>query len=101
MTTREDVIAALKKVYDPEITDVDIWELGLIYGIEIEDARVSVTMTLTSAGCPAGPQIVSDARREILAAEGGVEDVAIEVVWDPPWSPERMSEAARLTLGFL
>lgn len=100
MPTRDDVIAALKRVYDPEITDVDIWELGLVYDIAIDESRVRLTMTLTSAGCPAGPQIVSDARREILAGEG-VEDVEIEVVWDPPWTPERMSDAARLTLGFL
>lgn len=100
MVTQEQIVQALKRVYDPEIPDVDIVELGLIYEINLEGARVDVKMTLTSAGCPVGPQMVGEARRNILALDG-VEEANVDVVWDPPWTPERMSESARLQLGML
>lgn len=95
---REGVIAALQTVYDPEIP-VNIYELGLIYGCEIDpDGRVEIRMTLTAPGCPVAgtmPGMVEDA----VSAVPGVSEVEVELIWDPPWDPSRMSEAARLELG--
>ena len=99
-TLESDVVDALKTIYDPEIP-VNIYELGLIYGIEINDeADVTIKMTLTTPNCPVAqtfPQTVADKIRQIPM----VADVYVEIVWDPPWTAEHMSEAARLTLGFL
>lgn len=93
-----EVIDALRTVFDPEIP-VNIYDLGLIYGLDIgAHGKVHIRMTLTAPGCPVAqtfPATVADAVR--LATE--VEDVEVELVWDPPWSPELMSEAARLELG--
>jgi len=91
----------LRNTYDPEIP-VNIYELGLIYGVEVDPATdvVSVKMTLTSPGCPAAislPGEVEDKIRRLGVAE--IKDVKIEVVWEPPWDPSKMSEAARLQLG--
>ena len=92
------VIAAISTVFDPEIP-VNIYELGLIYGIRVDaNARVGVTMTLTSPACPSAQQLPSEVRWKIKAV-AGVTDAHVEVVWDPPWTKERMSEAARLSLG--
>ncbi len=92
------VIDALKTVFDPEIP-VNIYDLGLIYHIDIdENAVVNIDMTLTSPGCPVAqslPLEVADAARTVA----GVKDAHVELVWDPPWSMERMSEAAKLQLG--
>lgn len=93
------VVAALKQVYDPEIP-VDIYELGLIYGIAITPANeVKVTMTLTAPGCPVADSLPRDvaARIENITE---VKDADVQIVWDPPWSQDRMSEAARMHLGF-
>lgn len=96
--TEEGVIAALKTVFDPEIP-VDIYELGLIYAIELADTgEVKVEMTLTTPSCPSAqelPAMVEEAVRELP----GVTGCAVEVVWDPPWEPSRMSEDARLALN--
>ena len=92
-----DIIGALKTVYDPEIP-VDIYELGLIYGIEEEKDNVKVKMTLTAPGCPVAeemPKWVEDAVREVE----GVKDVNVEMVFDPPWDMSLMSDEARLTLN--
>ncbi|HUK67094.1 MAG TPA: iron-sulfur cluster assembly protein [Anaeromyxobacteraceae bacterium] len=93
----------LKTVYDPEIP-ASIVELGLVYQVTSEPVqggvKVSVAMTLTAPGCGVGPVLVEDVRSK-LARLPGVKDVAVELVFDPPWDPSRMSEAARLTLGFL
>ena len=92
------VITTLKTVYDPEIP-VDIYELGLIYGIEIDsNGKVDVKMTLTSPACPVAESLPVEVDKKIRMIDG-VTNVAIELVWDPPWSPERMSEAARLELN--
>ena len=95
---RARIVEALKSCYDPEIP-VDIWELGLIYGIdEAEDGRVTIRMTLTSPACPVAqslPAVVEDSVRTLA----GVENVRVEIVWDPPWTRERMSETAQLALG--
>jgi FeS assembly SUF system protein len=93
------VIEQLKTVYDPEIP-VDIYELGLIYDILVDAQRhVLVKMTLTSPACPSAQQIPSEARYKIKAIPG-VKNAWVDIVWDPPWSKERMSEAAKLQLGF-
>ena len=92
------IVETLKTVYDPEIP-VDIYELGLIYGIEISPAgKVDVKMTLTSPACPVAEILPVEIDKKIRTIDG-VTDVEIEIVWDPPWSPERMSEAARLELN--
>ncbi len=93
------VVEALKSCYDPEIP-VDIYELGLIYKVEIEDEqRVAITMTLTSPMCPVAEILPGEVETRVRAVEG-VSAAAVELVWDPPWNPSMMSEAARLELGF-
>ena len=101
MATVEDVTEALKNVYDPEI-GINIVDLGLVYDAEIDDAahRVDVKMSLTSMGCPAGPMIVEQVQEAVGEIEG-VDDVAVEIVWSPPWNPQMMSEDAKLELGFM
>ena len=92
------VVLALKDCYDPEIP-VDIYELGLIYGIDVDErGRVRIQMTLTSPACPVAGSLPGDVERAVRAARG-VTDVEVELVWDPPWDREMMSEAAKLTLG--
>jgi len=92
------IVEALKTVYDPEIP-VDIYELGLVYEIIADaDSRVLVKMTLTSPACPSAQQIPSEARYKIKALDG-VKDAWVEIVWEPPWGKERMSEGAKLALG--
>ena len=97
---RERIIERLRTVYDPEIP-VDIYELGLIYEVKVDPAgKVGIRMTLTSPMCPAAEQLppeVETRAREVP----GVTSVELELVWDPPWSPERMSEAAKLELGMV
>lgn len=96
MTT--DIIAALKTVYDPEIP-ADIYELGLIYRIDIEDDRgVKVEMTLTSPGCPVAGEMPSWVQNAVNAV-GGVRETEVKLVFDPPWTQERMSDEARLALN--
>ena len=94
-----DIIAALKTVYDPEIP-TDIYELGLIYKVDIEDNRlIKVLMTVTAPGCPVAgemPNWVKDA----IGTVQGVMDVEVEMTYDPPWTPERMSEEAQVALGW-
>ncbi len=95
---REPIVAALKSTYDPEIP-VDIYELGLIYGVKISEENIcAVEMTLTSPACPAAESLPAEVKDRISAIEG-IEGVNVEVVWDPPWSQEMMSEVARVTLG--
>jgi metal-sulfur cluster biosynthetic enzyme len=96
--TTDDVTEALRQVFDPEL-GLDIVELGLLYDVEIVAGEVKVFYSLTSIGCPAGPLIhqqILEALREIP----GIEKAVLELVWDPPWTPERMSEDAKLLLGF-
>jgi FeS assembly SUF system protein len=94
------VIEALKTIYDPEIP-VDIYALGLIYGVEVsEDGRAEVRMTLTAPACPVAGAIVEEVAEKAGQVEG-VSTSHVELVWDPPWSPDRMSEAAKLELGLL
>jgi FeS assembly SUF system protein len=93
------VVEALKTVYDPEIP-VDIYELGLIYEIIVDvERQVLVRMTLTSPACPSAQQIPSEVRYKVKAIPE-VTEAWVEIVWEPPWDKERMSEAAKLALGF-
>ena len=95
--TKDDVVEALRQVEDPEL-GMDIVELGLLYDVEVEGPKVKVSHTLTSMGCPAGPMIQEDINR-VARELPGVEDVDIELTWDPPWTPERMSDDAKFILG--
>ncbi len=97
-TLQERVVDALKTCYDPEIP-VNIHELGLIYEILVSEANaVTVRMTLTSPACPAAGSLPPEVERKVRDLPG-VTAAKVEVVWDPPWTPDRMSEAARLQLG--
>jgi FeS assembly SUF system protein len=97
----EKVIDALRLVYDPEIP-VNIYDLGLIYGIAVDDAngRVKIRMTLTAPACPVAGQIVADVEARVETIPE-VPSADVELVWDPPWSREMMSEAAQLELGLM
>ncbi|MBR0659331.1 MULTISPECIES: SUF system Fe-S cluster assembly protein [Neoroseomonas] len=96
--SEDAVIAAISTVYDPEIP-VDIYQLGLIYAIEIEDdGKVKVEMTLTTPSCPSAQELPGQVEDAVRGIEG-VSDVLVEVVWDPPWDQSRMSEDARLALN--
>jgi FeS assembly SUF system protein len=95
----EAVIASLKEIYDPEIP-VNIYDLGLIYGVEIDNGHVVITMTLTTPHCPVAESMPAEVELRVGAVPG-VGDVEVNLVWDPPWSPGNMSDEARLELGML
>jgi FeS assembly SUF system protein len=98
MNLKDQIVAALKKVYDPEMP-VNIYELGLIYGIETNEAGVvAIRMTLTAPNCPVAGTLPGDVERAARAVPG-VTDVKLELTFDPPWTKDRMSEAAKLALG--
>lgn len=96
---KEKVIAEIKKIYDPEIP-VNIYELGLIYKIEIDDInkKVLIKMTLTSPNCPVAESLPNSVKENILKIDG-IKDVDLKLVWDPPWTKDKMSEAAKLELN--
>jgi metal-sulfur cluster biosynthetic enzyme len=98
MPTREEVIDALRVVEDPEL-GMDIVELGLLYDVEVEGQKVHVTFSLTSMGCPVGP-LLEQQIQETVASMPGVGEVESELTWEPPWTPEKMSEDAKFILGF-
>jgi metal-sulfur cluster biosynthetic enzyme len=98
MATVEDITDALRDVIDPEL-GLDFVELGLIYDVEIEDGVVRITYTLTSPGCPIGPQ-VAEQIEEFVSELDGVEEVLPTMTFSPPWTPDRMSEDAKFALGF-
>ena len=98
MKLRELIINEIKKIYDPEIP-VNIFELGLIYKIEINDEKeVNIEMTLTSPNCPVAESLPNTVKNNILNIDG-VTDVKLKLVWDPPWTKDKMSEAAKLELN--
>ena len=98
MDLKDKVIAEIKKIYDPEIP-VNIYELGLIYKIEVdENNKVNVDMTLTSPNCPVAESLPNEVKDNILKVEG-VSEVNLNLVWEPPWDKEKMSEAAKLELN--
>tara|TARA_B100000941_G_C28340064_1_gene466242 strand:+ start:141 stop:443 length:303 start_codon:yes stop_codon:yes gene_type:complete len=95
---KQKVISEIKKIYDPEIP-VNIFELGLIYKIEVvEDKKVLIEMTLTSPNCPVAESLPNSVKENILKIDGIV-DVNLKLVWDPPWTKDKMSEAAKLELN--
>lgn len=97
--TRQAVVEMLRTCYDPEIP-VDIYELGLIYQVDVDEAgKVSIRMTLTSPMCPVAGSLPGEVEGKVRSVPG-VTDAAIDLVWDPPWDPSLMSEAAKLQLGF-
>ena len=98
MPSRDEVIEALRQVEDPEL-GMDIVDLGLLYDVEIEGPKVKVIHTLTSMGCPVGPMIQEDIDR-VARDVPGVEDVDVELTFDPPWTPDKMSDDAKFILGF-
>ena len=96
----DEIVGALKTVYDPEIP-ADIYELGLIYKVKLdEDGAVAIRMTLTSPMCPAAEELPPEVESKARSVEG-VSSVTLDLVWDPPWNPGMMSEAAKLELGML
>ena len=98
--TKETVLEKLRTCYDPEIPMVSIVDLGLIYDIRVDDqSNVALDMTLTAPGCPMHEMMSQDASNKLMELEG-IGNVTVNVVWDPPWTPDRMSDAARQKLGW-
>lgn len=96
---RDQVIAALKEIFDPEIP-VNIYDLGLIYGVDVVDDHVAVTMTLTTPHCPVAESMPAEVEIRVGGVPG-VGSAEVNLVWDPPWDPAKMSDEARLELGML
>lgn len=97
---RNEVIAAISEIFDPEIP-VNIYELGLIYDVHVgEGGKVDLVMTLTSPHCPVAEILPGQVKTRVELVEG-VNEVELELTWEPPWTPENMSEAAKLELGFM
>jgi FeS assembly SUF system protein len=100
LVVEAQVLEALRTCFDPEIP-VNIYELGLIYNVNVEEGgAVTITMTLTSPHCPAAQSMPAEIEEKVKVISG-VSDVKIDLVWDPPWDPSKMSEAARLQLGMM
>jgi FeS assembly SUF system protein len=100
LVIENEVLEALRTCFDPEIP-VNIYELGLIYNVKVEEGgAVTITMTLTSPHCPAAQSMPAEIEEKVKAVPG-VSEVKIDLVWDPPWDPSKMSEAARLQLGMM
>jgi FeS assembly SUF system protein len=98
--TEAQVVEILKTIRDPELP-INIWEMGLIYAVEVSpDDSVTVRMTLTTPACPAAESLVAEVDAKVRAIPE-VTDVIVDLVWDPPWTPERMSDAARLEAGLM
>jgi len=98
VASKNDVLEALRQVEDPEL-GMDVVDLGLVYEVEVEGSKAKVLYSLTSMGCPAGPLIAGDMDGAIRQVEG-IEDVELELTFDPPWTPDRMSDDAKFILGF-
>lgn len=98
MVTKEDVMKVLKECYDPEI-GISLVDLGLIYDVKVDKDKVNIKMTLTTPGCPMHAFMVQDVQEKVKAMKG-VKEVNVELVWDPPWTPDRISKEAKKKLGF-
>jgi metal-sulfur cluster biosynthetic enzyme len=98
VASETEVMEVLRQVEDPEL-GMDVVDLGLVYEVDVEGPKVKVLYSLTSMGCPAGPLIASDIDAAVRQVEG-VEDVELELTFDPPWTPDRMSDDAKFILGF-
>ena len=98
MSKKEEIIAEISKIYDPELP-VNIYELGLIYDIQVDNEKsAKIKMTLTTPNCPVAESLPQEVKEGAMQVEG-IEDVDLELVWDPPWSKDMMSEAAKLELN--
>ncbi len=97
--TKEQVIEKLKECHDPEMPHVNIIDLGLIYDVRVDGSKVEIDMTLTARGCPMSQPMAMDARAKIMELDG-VDEVMVNIVWDPPWTPERITEAGKKALGW-
>ena len=97
MATEEDVMNALRNCKDPEV-DENVVDLGLVYGVEVKEGKADIRMTMTSPSCPYIPELLKNAQ-ELVEAVEGISEVNIEVVWDPPWSADKISEEIKLRLG--
>ena len=99
MATKEEVIGVLRKCYDPEIP-INIYDLGLVYNIDLTaEGKVDVKKTLTAPGCPASAYIHQDVKRKLEQLQG-INEAVVNIVWDPPWTPEMMSETAKKQFGW-
>jgi len=98
MVDKEDVMKVLKECYDPEIP-VNVVDMGLIYDVKVKGSNVGIKMTLSSPGCPMSSMITEDIKQKVKKIKG-VKEVDIKLVWDPPWTPKRMSASAKAQLGF-
>ena len=96
--SRDDAVGMLSTIHDPEIP-LNIWDLGLIYDLAISGIDVAIKMTLTAVGCPIGPAIADEIRNKLQSIGAG--NVAVDFVWSPPWTPERLTEDGRMTLQSL
>ncbi len=97
MFTEDKVLDLLSNIYDPELP-VDIVNLGLIYSVKISESNINIIMTLTSPGCPASNEIISNVSNTLYA--NGASEVNVEITWEPPWNPNMMSEEAKAGMGF-
>lgn len=97
--TEEQVLEKLKECYDPEIPHVNIVDLGLIYGVRIAGDRVQIDMTLTARGCPMSQPMAENAKRKVEELEG-VTEATVNIVWDPQWTPDRVTEDGKRALGW-
>ncbi len=96
---KEEVMKALKNCYDPEIP-VNLVDLGLIYDVNVNDGNVQISMTLTAPGCSMGPHIAQNVKDEVNKVEG-IKGTEVDMVWEPQWTPEKMSDAAKAQLGYI
>jgi FeS assembly SUF system protein len=99
MPTEEDVLEVLRECYDPEIP-INIVDLGLVYEVSINGVKVSIKMTLTAPGCPVSGMLKDDVTTKLLSIEG-IKEADVDIVWEPPWTPEKMSEDAKKQLGWM
>lgn len=97
MVTRDEIVTVLKDCYDPEIP-INIWDLGLVYDIKIDGESIGVKMTLTAPGCMMGGMIADEVKAK-LKSINGVKDAKVDLVFDPPWTPDKMSEEAKAQMG--
>ena len=97
MVSKDEIVSVLKDCYDPEIP-INIWDLGLVYDISIDNENVGIKMTLTAPGCMMGGMIAEEVKAKVKAVSG-VKDAKVELVWDPPWTPDKMSEEAKTQMG--
>ena len=97
MELKEKIIDEIKKIYDPELP-VNIYDLGLIYDVQVNEKKAKIKMTLTAPNCPVAESLPKEVKEGAMQVEG-IEDVDLELVWDPPWSKDMMSDAAKLELN--